>query len=241
MTYSSYGIVGTVEQKQDVETLGSLVKDAERGKLEPHEISLRHVILSWISSLEREDWENLDLASVFFSLASRLVQLKLRMLLPVLEDEEEEESIGLDLLELQATYLLGERLGELEAQEERFGLCRIAGPDEADAQEWYECVPLTALLAAAGELLVALEEMETLSFAGVVITHEEARSRVMVYLSGAGQRSLLKLLKNAETRLELVSYFLAVLELVRLGWCTMRARQGRISLRLTEGQTTDGL
>jgi len=126
---------------------------------------------------------------------------------------------------------MGQRLAELEENESRFAFCAVSREDNGNETVWEGTHSLAALIAAAGELLLAMESRESLLLPGAPMSPREARSRVIAYIAGH-QRSLMKVLNSAESRLELVGYFLAVLELVRLGLCQMRIRRGRVSLKL---------
>jgi segregation and condensation protein A len=224
--------VSATTENRGIDELGILVHDVERGKIEPTEFQLKDLILTWISAFEEDGWSDLDVVSVFVQLATRLLQLKLRMMLPIEEDDEDvEDMLQLDPAEIEMIQIMSRRLAEMEENESRFTFCAISREDETNETVWEGSHSLAALIAAAGELLLAMESREPLLLPGAPMSPKEARSHVIAYIAGH-QRSLMKVLNSAESRLELVSYFLAVLELVRSGLCQMSIRRGRVSLRL---------
>ncbi|MBN1425128.1 hypothetical protein JXA88_11280 [Candidatus Fermentibacteria bacterium] len=197
--------------------LTALVGEAERGSRQPHEILLIDVVHGWICTLDSEGWGDLDVAGFFFALASRLVVLKLRLLLPSLDDEGPLMTVPVDPGIIGG---LGDRLAMLEARQQDFALCTLEH-DPSTRRVLAEADSLSALLKAAGEIIRSLTATGLQPVVGEFMSPEEARARVSALLA-RGSCSLADLLGSAHGLLELLSYFLALLEIVRLGWYRIR-------------------
>ncbi len=213
--------------------LDSLIQEVERGKLEPSDISLAGVMQTWIGYLGSSEWSNLDLAGVFFALAARLVVLKIRMLLPSPHIEDEEPYVEFDPAQLQLIAEMGHKLGEFEDAESRFGLCGIEDDSSAMEETWSDLDFLPALLRTAGRLFLAMEPRAGRTILRESITPEEAIARVMTILSG-GRRGLEEVLYRANSTMEMLSHFLALLEIIRLGWCIVGGDDSEVWLELAE-------
>ncbi|MCU0610690.1 MAG: hypothetical protein MUE60_02745 [Candidatus Eisenbacteria bacterium] len=198
--------------------LTSLVNEVERGTLEPHEIRLVEVVHGWVSTLESEEWTDLDVAGFFFTLSSRLLVLKLRLLLPTLLDEEPLITIARDPSLLGG---LGEQLALLEERQRDLAFCTLEPDGPIRRRVLGDVDSLTALLKAAGEIIRTLQKTGFHSVTGEFMAAEEARARVSALLA-RGPQSLEQILGAAVGLYEALSYFLALLEVIRLGWCTIR-------------------
>jgi len=213
--------------------LDSLIQEIERGKLEPSEISLAGVIQTWIGYLDSSEWSNLDLAGVFFALAARLVLLKIRMMLPDPPIEDEQPFVEFDPAQLQLISDTGHKLGAFENAESRFGLCGVEGDSSATEVMWSDFDSLPALLRTAGRLFLAMEPRASHTILRASITPEEAIARVMTTLS-SGRRGLEEVLYETNNTMEMLSYFLALLEIIRLGWCVVGGDDNEVWLELAE-------
>ena len=203
-----------------LDALDDVVNDAERGRLEPGEIRLVEIVHDWILSLDKEGWSNLDLAGAFFLIAARLILLKVRLLLPS-PPVEEEPSVRPDIEEMRLIFSIGEQLGALEERESQFELCGIETALSKADMRWKDEELLPSLLLAAGALFLRAELQQPHILTGESISPDEAITRVRRLLSRK-EMVVEDLLGHASTLLEMLSYFLALLEMVRSGACTIR-------------------
>lgn len=210
-------MIGTEPWTHRLGDLSTLVGEVERGSHQPDQIPLIDLVHGWISTLDSEGWNDLDLAGFFFALASRLVVLKLRLMLPCPVDEEPWAAAPADPAVIGS---LGQRLAMLEAQQQAFALCTLEH-DPSTRRVLAEADSLAALLRAAGEIIRSLSAESLQPVMGEFMSPDEARAQVSTLLS-RGPRSLSDLLGSAHGLLELLSYFLALLEIIRLGWCRIR-------------------
>jgi segregation and condensation protein A len=230
VTHASEEVADVTLERLDA--LDAVVHEAESGRLEPAEIRLVEVIQEWIAVLDKDRWTNLDIAGAFFLIAARLILLKVRLLLPS-PPVEEDATVLPDLEEMRLVYGMGERLGVLEEWEDRFELCGIAADLSKRDTTWKDAELLPSLLMAAGALFLRAEMQRPHMLTGESISPEEAIRRVVGFLTHK-QRVVEDLLEQAATLLEMLSYFLAVLELIRRGTCGLRERRGSLWVRLLE-------
>lgn len=217
---------GFVRAASPLDDLGVLVNDVERGLRDPTEVRLIDVVHEWVGAFSANAWCDLDAAGLFFSLASRLLILKLRVLLPC---PVEDEPLLLPAVDPALIGRLGERLALLEERQHSHALCTLE-PESAPRHRLIaDADSLAALLQAAGEILQSLSSAPPHEVVGEFLAAEEARARVSALLSRGSQR-IHALLAAAESLLEAISYFLALLEIIRLGWCTIRVEGSEVWL-----------
>lgn len=219
-----------------LDTLDAVVHDAESGRLDPAEIRLVELVHDWIVALDNDGWNNLDMAGTFFLIAARLILLKVRLLLPS-PPVEEEISVLPDVEEMRLVFGMGERLGALEEWEDRFELCGIETALAKADTTWKDTELLPSLLLAAGSLFLRAELERPHLITGESISPDEAIARVLKFLS-CQQMVVEDLLERATTLLEMLSYFLAVLEMIRRGSCAIREKHGSVWLRLVNAEKT---
>jgi len=208
-----------------------MVNEVECGALDPLEVSLIEVVQHWVTALEAEEWADLDVAGFFFMLASRLIVLKLRLLLPTPLDDE---PLAVLPHEPRLIGQLGERLAALEEQQQYLALCTLEHDGPARRKVLDDANSLAALLRAAGDIIHALQKAGHHAVLGEFMSAEEARARVTA-LVARGPQTLHALLGAACSILEALSYFLALLEIIRLGWCAIRVEDDVVWIAPTTG------
>jgi segregation and condensation protein A len=217
------------------------------------EVSLTPIIDGYLAELERMESLDLDVATEFLLIASTLVELKTRRLLPSLEDVELDE----ELLRFEERDLLLARLLECKtfkdaarALEARVriadrSLPRRAGPEEPFrllAPDPLERVAPSRLLAAAmraftprPEPIVSVEHI-----APIRISVREAAEWLLARLPESARMSFRLLVEDAPTKLDAIVRFLAVLELYKQGLVDIEqfVTFGDLQLRrLAEGES----
>ena len=216
--------------------LGLLLELVRRDEVDLHDIPIARLTRAYLEEIEKRGLADIDEAGEFIALAATLLEIKARALAPDLAPEGEDgDEDGVDpregLAQALRDYLryrgAAERLGVLAAEHAlrypRVGAALLpAGEEEAIGYEG-----AVDLMAAFENLLLRLEtEMGTAradEIVGGEYQVETQMKRVTGVLGETPSTRFSLLLSDRPTRGEIVSFFLAVLELVRLG--KIRARQ----------------
>ena len=177
--------------------------------------------MEYISQAENAD---IELSSDFLLMASELMLIKSKMLLPRNEEEEEDPRAA-----LAAAVLEYQRAKEasvfLRSMFDEFGTRMIKDTDEISVDKTYVCDHSVELLSRAFKKVMSevkvtdeeakenfkpLLEKKTVSVAAIV---ENLAKRLSIY----GIVKLYSFFRTAETKRELVTMFLAMLELLKSG------------------------
>jgi segregation and condensation protein A len=221
-------------------------------EVELWEVSLADVIDAFIAEVETLDRVDLEVATEFLLIASTLVELKARRLLPGADMSELDE----ELLRFEERDLLLARLLEcktfkdaakvLESNLRRGGrsVARTTGPEEpfrSMAPDPLERVTLQALVAAARRGLAPRENpvVDTEHVAPIRASVRDAVEVLMLLLPRDGAVSFRALVAGIDDRLEIIVRFLAVLELFKQGAVDLHQTTtfGELTVRrLTEGE-----
>ncbi|MEQ9366205.1 MAG: segregation/condensation protein A [Leptospirales bacterium] len=211
----------------------------ESYKVDIFEVSLHRITEDFLNFLQRAGELQVELASSFTVMASRLLYYKSRALLPDPGFEESDDETRLppelvqQLLEYRKFQFAAERLGDLDETSAGM-LTRKTGlvPDtgSADANEWLD-VSLVDLIQAYSNVLNranASEEDEEDQYE--VEMEEYSVEDKIVYLRGllvdASSFAFEELFENIQemSRVEIVATFLALLELTRQGEIILRQK-----------------
>lgn len=207
-----------------------------RDEMDIHDIPIGQLTNSYLEEMEKLDFVDVDEAAEFLDLASRLLEIKGRMLLPPEEpvDGEEAEEDDFDprsglveaLLEYRRFKEAAKMLGDLaEEQERRYP--RIAPRvDFGVVEDMASSADSLDLMTAFQSMLLRIVPVE----ASTEITYTEVPTSVRIrqieeVLASAGKARFSLLLSEKPTRREMVGFFIAILELVR---------QGRLIARQTD-------
>jgi segregation and condensation protein A len=201
-------------------------------EVELWEISLVGIVDEFLETMAKLEGLDLETATEFLLIASTLVELKARRLLPQPESFELDE----ELLRFEERDLLLARLLECKTfkdaskmlvtamERSARSLPRTMGPEEplrSLAPDPLESVSPRALHAAALRAFAPKPEPPTVSLAHVTqvrYTVRDAAERVMSRLPERESISFRMLVTDCEERLEIIVHFLAVLELFKQGF-----------------------
>jgi len=194
-----------------------------RDEIDVYDIPIAEITEQFLSYLEIIQKLDLNVAGEFLVMASTLMQIKTRMLLPQPEGEEEEEEdprmeLVRQLIEYrkfkEAAGLLGDRMREHAKRFPRVGedWPREKAPDDADG---LRDVDLWTLLDAFTKLM-----KETLGDSERIIVDDETplhdqMVEVIEMLRGPGHLRFEDLFRARRDRAYMIGIFLALLELVR--------------------------
>ena len=189
-------------------------------QLNIYDINLTALLEQYTAHIRAMEAADMEVASEFLEMASRLVYLKTVSLLPRHDEAEQlrEELTG-ELLEYQTCRKMAAVLGGMT---EGFG-CFVRPPEPAPVNKTYArrheaAVLLDSYLAAVGRGQRRLPPPTTVFSKIVAKKMVSVSSRIEHVLRGLwnGQRQRFSaLFRQAESRSELVATFLAVLELVK--------------------------
>lgn len=207
--------------------LDLLLHLVKRDEIDIHDIPIAHLTREYLAEIDRMTELDVDLASEFLTMASMLMEIKSRMLLPpaeTLPGEEDEEdfdprgNLVQALLEYKRFKEAASALEEL-AETHALRVPRIAPRFEATEEEGEEIEDANVV-----DLLTAFQGMirAMLSKEAVEIVNEEVPTEVRIAqitetLAAIGETRFSKLLSSEPTKAEMVGFFIALMELIRLG------------------------
>lgn len=191
-----------------------------KNKLNIYDISICELLSQYMEQIHAWQEQNMEVASEFLEMASRLVYIKSVSLLPKDNEAEElKDQLAGELLEYQACQKLAKMLSERTDGFNRF----VRNPTPVEPDMTYTLThepPLLVhyYLAAVGRGRRRLPPPETHFTPLVKRTFISVSSRIVYVLRNlfGGKRVKLKqLFKGSKSRSEAVATFLAVLELIR--------------------------
>ena len=202
----------------------------QRDELDIRDIPIAKITREYLGTLELMRELDLEVAGEFLVMAATLMRIKARMLLPpaITEEEEEDPREGLvrQLLEYSRFKEAALGLGSLEAERrlhyERGAPAQLEDPDAPESRELLPISmfrlldALKTVLARQAPPLVHTVHAESISLEeaiGLMETQLRTRSRLLFE----------ELLEHFWTRLEKITAFLGLLELLKLG--TIQATQ----------------
>jgi segregation and condensation protein A len=187
------------------------------------DIPIAAITEQFLATLELMQTLNLDTAGEFLVMASTLIHIKSRMLLPATEGEVDDEEEGEDprdelvrrLLEYQR---FKEAASELEQRDvlTRDVFARAAAPSESPEPALFRELSVFELLTALRRVLDRLPKDEFHEVTLETITVREKMTLLLDRLHAQGQVWFESLFNDARTRMEVVVTFLAMLELVKM-------------------------
>ena len=200
--------------------LDLLLQLIARNKMNIYDIPLTELIDQYLEQIKLYETEEMELASEFLEMASRLIYIKTVSLLPKHDEiaELKEELTG-ELLEYMVCKQIAEKLNLMQTGFDKFA----KRPDEIDFPKTYELTHSKDLiylsyLQAIGRGKRRLPP-STAPFQKIVAKKIVAVSTKIVFvirnLFSGGKKKLSSLYKTAQSRSELVATFLAVLELCK--------------------------
>jgi segregation and condensation protein A len=201
-----------------------------RQEVDLWEVSLATIVDAYLAELDRMENLDLELATEFLLIAATLVELKSRRLLPgpaelELDEEllrfEERDLLLARLLECKTFKDAADALASVMRRADR-SLPRVAGPEEpfrSLVPDPLERVKLTSLRDAARRALAPKPEelVRTDHIAPIRASVADAITAVLLRMPSDGPVTFRDLAADAETRLDVIVRFLAVLELFKQG------------------------
>ncbi|MBN1257955.1 MAG: segregation/condensation protein A [Planctomycetes bacterium] len=197
----------------------------KRDEVDIHDIPISHVTGEYLKALAEMQTVDVEVGAEFINMATILMEIKSRMLLPPEELADDEETIEIDpradlvqaLLEYKRFKEAADGLGDLlETHQDRFPRIGKITELEDDPREEMIDAELDQLYFAFLKLMdeISLEGADIIE--STEISTEEVIGVIIGQLSGSKRVLFSKVFKQATTRYELVVYFIAMLELIRM-------------------------
>jgi len=200
--------------------LDLLLELIEKEKMNITEFSLAHVTDQYLEYIKNSETINLENLADFLSVASKLILIKSRALLPLLEFSEDEEEEIKDLAEQLEEYKKFKeaslKLGKISEQKkiaysrEIFsGVKSTFYPPENfnvyDFKKYFQSIL---------EDIPVVEKLEQ-EFVAEVMTLEQKIDDLQNFLRQKIETSFAELTANAENKVDVIVSFLAILEMVK--------------------------
>lgn len=230
----------TVRQPNFEGPLDLLLQLIEEQKLSINEISLARVtdeFIGHLKSLEAAGGNDPELLAEFLVVASQLLLIKSRSLLPQFQaSPEEEESIA----------ELGERLEEYKRFKElaaRLGEMASGGQKSFSREAYAGSLPvfyppkhfgLAMLAQAFRAIIAALPKIEKLAEEKLkkIISLEEKITELQAFLQEKVERAFSELVAGAKEKVEIIVSFLALLELAKQKLVTIEQKEAFGDIRI---------
>jgi segregation and condensation protein A len=186
------------------------------------DIPIATITEQYLATLEVMQTFNLDVAGEFLVMAATLIHIKSRMLLPMADDEDDEEEGTDPRQELVRRLLEYQRFKDAADQLERRELLtrdvfvRSAAPAEEIPAPGFREVSVFELLTALKRVLDRLPKDVVHEVMLEKITMREKMSLLLDQLRTQGKILFESLFAEVTTRMEVVVTFLAMLELVKV-------------------------
>lgn len=201
-----------------------------KNEIDIYNIPIALIAGQYLSYLEMMRSLNLDLAGEYLVLASTLIHIKSRLLLPPAEGDGEEEEGGdpraelvQQLLEYQAFKEAALRLDERPLLERDVFTRGAASEEEEMSAEERDAaadapieVDIFELVAAFRRMIAGLDHKEELEIDMEKMSLADRINEIMERLSEEGQLSFTNLLGDRTDRRRIIYTFLAILELMKL-------------------------
>lgn len=191
-----------------------------KNRIDIHDIPIHLITDQYLAYLESARQFNLDLGSSFFAMASTLILIKSRMLLPEKRREEMDESedprqeLSRSLEEFKRMKEVKARIEALMEEESPY---RGREPEVFRTSVFQGKISLSRLQAAFLSLYDSLEEEEERILPSEEVSLDREIERWERVLTAKSSVMMTSYLKKMKTRLHLAVAFLALLELIRLG------------------------
>ena len=217
-----------------------------REQVDIHEVSLSHIVDAYLAEIERMQELDLEIATEFLLIASTLVELKARRLLPGREDVDLDEELALweerdlllaRLLECKTFKDVSRVLQQLSDLADR-AFPRVTGPDERFADlvpDLMEGVTPEKLGRALARAITPRVEprIDLFHVAPIRASVADAVTELVATLPGHRSITFRRLTESHVERLEVVVRFLALLEMYKQGLVDLEQadRFGDIQIR----------
>lgn len=194
-----------------------------KNELDIYDIPIAEITDQYLAYLDIMRDLDLDVASEFLVMASTLMYIKSRMLLPV-DEEEEEEGEGEDpreelirrLIEYKKYKKAAEELAQMPVLHHDI-FVRPETDTGSQAGDVYTEATIFQLMDAFQKVLTEADKRTPVEITRETFTMEDGISLIETSLSGRPSMSFTGLFSGLDSRRKIITVFLSVLELIRRG------------------------
>jgi segregation and condensation protein A len=225
----------------------------KRDELDIYDIPISRIAKEFLDHLHLMQSLDLEVAGDFIVMAAELMQIKVRMLLPKLEGEGEDEDPRADLVRRLVEYKrykeMAERISGIEDEQRRVYYRRFFhnDPREHLVEEDLEMKDITLfnLMKAFRSAIDSLPKKVIHEVDLLNVTIDEQISFILDFLRVHGQTSLLQLVRHMTEKIRIIVTLIAILELAKNGAISLAASRGEddilISSMLARAQKVETL
>jgi segregation and condensation protein A len=199
-----------------------------RDKIDIYDIPISHITREYLASIEIMQDLELEVAGDFFVMAATLMRIKSQMLLPrheELGDEEEDprDELVRNLVEYRKFKEAAHCLAAKEDDRRRV-YARVPQPPAAHEAPEPEAPEVTIfdLLDALQSVFRTMKGRSIYRIVPEAVTVEQKIEAIRTMLSQRSEVLFSELFAGEYTRIEIITSFLAILEMIKLGECAAR-------------------
>ena len=198
-----------------------LVHLIKKNEVDIYDIPIAIITDQYLQYLEWMKSMNIDVAGDFIVMAATLTQIKSKMLLPVHENEEDQEDPRLEIARPLAEYLQIKSAAERLAERYLLGedtFVRSPGQEEilADRQNEIITVGLFELIDAFQQILAKMSPDDKILITADSVSVKDRISQLVDIFEAKGSVIFDELFPAGAAKIEVIVTFLAILEMVRL-------------------------
>ncbi len=197
----------------------------KRDELNIYDIPIARIAKEFLSYVQLIQQLDLDIAGDFLLMAATLMQIKVRMLLPKSEEEEDEpdprEELIKRLLEYKRFKEVSESFKKMEERQSKIHFREYFKHDEIDAKKedvnLLKEVSMFDLLKAFKKVIQNMKEDTVFTIKKVPVSIEEQMDYINSYFNGKKQYRFLELVSEVREKIIIIVTFIALLEMMKDG------------------------
>ena len=197
-----------------------LIHLIKKNELDIYDIPVALITEQYLEYLSWMKMMNIDFAGEFLVMASTLAQIKSRMLLPVHEEDDQEDP-RLELTKPILEYLQMKSAAEQLSDRNLLGenIFVRGAPDEkivSETQDEFIQIGLFELIDAFQKILDKIPSDDRMEFMADKISVQDKISQIVDILESKGSTTFNELFSDSPDKGEIIVTFLAILEMVKL-------------------------
>ena len=216
-----------------------------RDELDIYDIPISEITREFVRTVEEWKKMHLHVAGDFIVMASTLMRIKAKLLLPRPDLDDEGEIIDprteliQQLVEYKRFKNAAELLGNLSSERELNFPRQLEPTLEVDLQDFEENIITNASLYDLAKIFKnAIDNMPVVSqfeLSREPVKLEEQKEFILKHFDGDGRLKFSTILSKLDTRMKIVVTFLAILDMVREGLCSLQQNEifGELELQKT--------
>ena len=216
-----------------------------RDELDIYDIPISEITKEFVRTVEEWKKMHLHVAGDFIVMASTLMRIKAKLLLPRPELDDEGEIIDprteliQQLVEYKRFKNAAELLGNLSSERELNFPRQLEPSLGEDFQDFEENIIINASLYDLAKVFKnAIDNMPVVSqfeLSREPVKLEEQKEFILKHFDGDGRLNFSTILSKLDTRMKIVVTFLAILDMVREGLCSLQQNEifGELELQKT--------